>query len=80
MIIAVVLEDTGLSGVLFEHEFDIGSNQIDCVEIPITNDEALEDDHDFNITITNAGSSPHADLGTPTITTVIIKDDESEYW
>ena len=80
LIIAVVLEDTELSSVLLEHEFAIGStDQISCVEIPITNDEALEDDHEFNVTITGAGSSPHASLGTPTVTTVIIKDDESEY-
>ena len=52
---------------------------ITVLKSPITNDEALEDDHEFNVTITGAGSSPHASLGTPTITTVIIKDDESEY-
>ena len=74
-----MLEDTELSSELLEVEFPIGpGNQIFCTDIPITNDDALEDIHDFTLTITGAGSSPHAVLGMPTVTTVNIDDDEGE--
>ena len=81
MIISVVLEDTLLSSELLEVEFPIGySNVVFCADIPITNDDALEDIHDFTLTITGAGSSPHAVLGMPTVTTVNIDDDEGEQY
>ena len=38
----------------------------------------LEDDHDFAVEITGAGSMPFASLGSPVVTTVTIEDDESE--
>ena len=43
-----MLEDTGLFSEALEVELHVGStDQISCIEIPITNDEALEDDHEL---------------------------------
>ena len=71
-------EDTGLPSAQFNLTFTVGHpNATKCIDIPITSDTELEDDHDFNVTITSAGSAPHASIGTPSVTTVTIEDDES---
>lgn len=49
-----------------------------CKDIPITSDADLEDDHEFSVTITAAGSDPHATIGTRTTITITILDDESK--
>ena len=74
----VVVDDTGLSSAQFNLIFTVGyPNATKCIDIPITSDTELEDDHDFNLTITSAGSAPHASIGTPSVATVTIEDDES---
>ena len=71
--------DTGLGNPQFQVVFPIGHpTQTYCTDIPITSDTELEDNHEFTVEITGAGSAPFAILGTPVITTVTIIDDESE--
>ena len=53
-----------------------GPNTPLCVTFGIMNDTVLEGDHDFTVTITDVG--PFAMIGTPSISTVTIVDDESE--
>ena len=53
-----------------------GPNTPRCVTIDILDDSVLEEDHDFTVTITDVG--PFAMIGTPSISTVTIDDDESE--
>lgn len=48
------------------------------MDIPIINDMDLEDDHDFMVEITGAGTAPFATLGSPLAITITIEDDESE--
>ena len=73
-----MVEDTGLSSAQFNLIFNVGyPNATKCINIPITSDTELEDDHDFNVTITSAVSAPHASIGSPSVTTVTIEDDES---
>ena len=75
----VVLEDTGLTNPVFQIVFPIGHpSQTYCMDIPIINDMELEDDHDFMVEITGAGSAPFASLGSPLSITITIEDDESE--
>ena len=72
-------DDTGLGNPQFQVVFLIGHpTQTYCTDIPITSDTELEDNHEFIVEITGAGSVPHATLGTPGLTTVTIEDDESE--
>ena len=53
--------------------------QILCKDIQIVNDLILEGEHDFNLTIVSAGSSPHAMISTDSsVTTITILDDERE--
>ena len=58
--------------------FPAGStNGTRCSSIPITDDELLEGNHEFTVTLTGAGS--HASIDTlSSVTTVTIIDDESE--
>ena len=49
----------------------------ECVTFTILDDTELEGDHDFEVTITNPGE--FAALGTPSLTTVTIDDDEREF-
>ena len=49
-----------------------------CITIPIINDEEVEDDEDFTLSITSAGSVPHAVVEGPSVTTVTIIDDDSD--
>ena len=71
--------DTGLSGSEFEIVFSpTNGDQTQCSDITITDDLELEGDHSFTVTITGAGSMPHARITTPSVTTVNIEDDESE--
>lgn len=59
--------------------FPPGSAQMECLDISVTSDDELEDDHDFSITITGAGSAPHASISmTLIMTRIIIIDDERE--
>ena len=51
-------------------------NTTRCVTFGIVDDTALEGDHDFTVTITDVGS--FAMIGTPSISTVTIDDNESE--
>ena len=75
----VVVQDTDLSTPQFNLMFPIDHpDTTNCIDIPITSDTELEDDHDFNVTITSAGSAPHASIGTPSVATVTIEDDESK--
>ena len=63
--------------------FSVGETEsTGCVDVPITSDTELEGDHDFTVTITSAGSTPHASIGTPSVSTITIKDDESkeQFW
>ena len=72
-------DDTGLGNPQFQVVFPIGHpTHIYCTDIPITSDTELEDNHEFIVEITEAGSAPHATLGTPVVITVAIEDDESE--
>ena len=74
----VVLNDTELSSVDFSVTFlDGSSDQTRCTPIPIRNDMVLEGDHAFTVAIVGAGTPPHAVVGSPSSTTVTIKDDES---
>ena len=55
------------------------SEQVRCTDIHIVNDLALEGEHDFNLTIIGAGSSPYAIISPDSsVTTVTILDDERE--
>ena len=55
------------------------SKQILCNDIQIVNDLILEGEHDFNLMIVIAGSSPHAMISTDSsVTTITILDDERE--
>ena len=56
---------------------DGSSDQTLCTPIPIRDDMVLEGDHAFTVAIVGAGTSPHAEVGSPSSTTVTIKDDES---
>ena len=63
--------------------FSVGQTEsTGCVDVPITSDTELEGDHDFTVTITSAGNTPHASIGTPSVSTITIKDDESkeQFW
>ena len=72
-------DDTGLTNPVFQLVFPVGHlSQTYCIDIPITSDTELEDNHEFTVEITGAGSAPHATLGSPVVTTVTIEDDESE--
>ena len=74
-----VMDDTGLADPMLQVVFPIGHpTQTNCIDIPITSDTELEDNHDITLDITAAGTTPFASLGTPTSTTVTIDDDESE--
>ena len=74
--LTVVVQDTGLSTPQFNLLFPIGHRgTTNCIDIPITSDTELEDDHDFNVTIIDA---PPASIGTPSVATVTIEDDESK--
>ena len=53
-----------------------GPNTPLCVTFDILDDSVLEGNHDFTVTITDVG--PFAMIGTPSIRTVTIDDDESE--
>ena len=53
------------------------NDQTLCTPIPIRDDMVLEGDHAFTVAIVGAGTSPHAEVGSPSSTTVTIKDDES---
>ena len=53
-----------------------GPNTPLCVTFDILDNNVLEGDHDFTVTITDVG--PFAMIGTPSISTVTIDDDESE--
>ena len=73
--------DTELSDPQFDLVFPVGHPETtNCIDIPITSDTALEDDHDFNVTILGAGSPPHATVGMPNLATVNIVDDESKHF
>ena len=75
-----VANDTELSDPQFYLLFPIGHlGTTNCIDILITSDTELEDDHDFNVTIIDAGSPPHARVLMPTVATVIITDDESKH-
>ena len=57
--------------------FSVGQTEsTGCIDVPITNDTDLEGDHDFTVTITSAGLTPHAIIGTPSVSIIAIKDDE----
>ena len=74
-----VADDTGLTNPVFQLVFPVGhSTPTNCINIPITSDTELEDNHEFTVEITGAGSTPHATLGSSVVTTVTIEDDESE--
>ena len=78
-----MLAVTELTSELLEVEFPVGtSERIRCIDIPIKDDRALEDNHDFFLTITGAEPSPQATLySLSTVTRVTIIDDDSElHW
>ena len=75
----VVADDTNLTNPVFPLVFPVGHpTPTICTDIPIMSDTELEDNHEFTVEITGAGSAPHATLGSPVVTTVTIEDDESE--
>ena len=57
--------------------FTTGLSNTACVTIYITNDEALEGDHDFTITITDAEST--ANITDPMSSIITIIDDECKF-
>ena len=71
-------DDTELPAAELTLVFPAGStNGTRCSSIPITDDELLEGNHEFTVTLTGAGS--HASIDTlSSVTTVTIIDDESE--
>ena len=73
-----IQEDTGLPSAEFTVVFPSGSaNGTQCSSISITDDELLEGDHEFTVTVTGAGS--HAAINSlSSVTTVTIIDDEGE--
>ena len=72
-------DDTDLANSEFQLVFPVGHpTPTNCIDIPITSDTELEDNHEFTVEITGAGSAPYATLGSPVVTTVTIEDDESE--
>ena len=78
-----MLAVTELTSELLEVEFPVGtSERIRCIDIPIKDDRALEDDHDIFLTITGAEPSSQATLNSfSTVTRVTIIDDDSElHW
>ena len=71
-------DDTELLAAEFTLVYPAGnSNGTRCSSIPITDDELLEGNHEFTVTLTGAGF--HASIDTlSSVTTVTIIDDESE--
>ena len=70
-------DDTELLAAEFTLVFPAGNSGTRCSSIPITEDELLEGNHEFTVTLTGAGS--HASIDTlSSVTTVTIIDDESE--
>ena len=57
--------------------FTTGLSNTACVTIYITNDEALEGDHDFTITITDTEST--ANITDPMSSIITIIDDECKF-
>ncbi|CAI7989325.1 hypothetical protein GBAR_LOCUS186, partial [Geodia barretti] len=74
---ASIDDDTELLAAEFTLVFPAGSsNGTRCSSIPITDDELLEGNHEFTVTLTGAGF--HASIDTlSSVTTVTIIDDES---
>jgi hypothetical protein len=74
---ASFIDDTELLAAEFTLVFPAGStNGTRCTSIPITDDELLEGNHEFTVTLTGAGS--HASIDTlSSVTTVTIIDDEN---
>lgn len=59
--------------------FTPGSSEETCIDLPITSDNELEDDHDFSLAITGAGSAPHASVNNAMAAlSITINDDERE--
>ena len=57
--------------------FSVGQTEsTGCIDVPITSDTELEGDHDFTVTITSAGLTPHAMIETASVSIITIKDDE----
>ena len=58
-------------------EYPVGTQGMtSCTHITIINDTELEGDHDFYIEISNISSLSNASIGTPSVATVTIHDDE----
>ena len=73
---AAVADDISLPDPL-QVVFSVGETESSgCINVPITSDTELEGDHDFTVTITSAGNTPHAMIGTPSVSIITIKDDE----
>ena len=63
----------------FEVVLSVGQTEsTGCIDVPITSDTELEGDHDFTVTITSAGSVPHASIGDVFISSITIDDDEGD--
>jgi hypothetical protein len=61
-------------------DFAVGSMPGDthCINVPITDDSALEGDETFNVALTLTTSDPNVVLGT-NMTAITITDNDSEY-
>ena len=57
--------------------FNVGTPQIACATVSITDDTELEGDHDFSVFIASVGIS--ATIGAPDTTVITINDDESKF-
>ena len=75
---AAVADDISLPDPL-QVVFSVGQTEsTGCIDVPITSDTELEGDHDFTVTITSAGSAPHAIIGDVFISSITIDDDEGD--
>ena len=65
--------------LMFSIIFDTGSGNgsVECVDIPTIDDEALEGDHDFSISLTSSSLEDNVVLSNQSVTT-LIKDNDSE--
>ena len=84
LIAAVQDEDYSAADPL-DVTFPVGAVESDtaCADVTIINDDALEGDHSFTVSMTeleleSGGTDPLLSIGMPSMATINIMDDESE--
>ena len=77
LLFCTVEDDDFITPNPFTVTFNVGTPQIACATVSITDDTVLEGDHDFSVFIASVGIS--ATIGTPDTTVIIINDNESKF-